>query len=76
MKAIEDNLKSLEVSEKKTEGEVAALNKRIQLWEEDFERSEKCLANTLEKLVKASHATDEFEHIRKEFDNKNKIKDD
>ena len=63
MKVIENNLKSLEVSEEKAEGEVAALKWKIQLWEEDLEKSEKHLATALQKLAEASHATDESERI-------------
>merc|ERR1712079_855320 len=38
------------------EGEVAALNRRIQLLEEDLERSEERLATATQKLAEASHA--------------------
>ena len=41
---IGNNLKSLEVSEEKAKGEVTILNKRIQLLEDDLERSEEHLA--------------------------------
>ena len=43
------------------EGEVAALNRRIQLLEEDLERSEEMLATATQKLAEASHAADESE---------------
>jgi hypothetical protein len=43
------------------EGEVAALNRRIQLLEEDLERSEERLATATQKLSEASHAADESE---------------
>ena len=43
------------------EGEVAALNRRIQLLEEDFERGEERLATATQKLAEASHAADESE---------------
>ena len=43
------------------EGEVAALNRRIQLLEEDLERSEERLATATQKLAEASHAADESE---------------
>lgn len=43
------------------EGEVAALNRRIQLLEEDLERSEERLAIATQKLAEASHAADESE---------------
>ena len=43
------------------EGEVAALNRRIQLLEEDLERSEERLATATQKLAGASHAADESE---------------
>merc|ERR1712179_428818 len=47
------------------EGEVAALNRRIQLLEEDLERSEERLATATQKLAEASHAADESERMRK-----------
>ncbi len=43
------------------EGEVAALNRRIQLLEEDLERSEERLETATQKLAEASHAADESE---------------
>ena len=43
------------------EGEVAALNRRIQLLEEDLERSEERLSTATQKLAEASHAADESE---------------
>ena len=43
------------------EGEVAALNRRIQLLEEDLERSEERLATATQKLAEDSHAADESE---------------
>ncbi|KAG8256479.1 Belongs to the tropomyosin [Homalodisca vitripennis] len=58
--------------EKKTwlhgaESEVAALNRRIQLLEEDLERSEERLATATAKLAEASQAADESERLRKNF---------
>ena len=47
------------------EGEVAALNRRIQLLEEDLERSEERLATATQKLAEASHAADESERYEK-----------
>ena len=58
------------------EGEVAALNRRIQLLEEDFERGEERLATATQKLAEASHAADESERIRKALENKNDMEDD
>merc|ERR1739846_125315 len=52
------------------EGEVAALNRRIQLLEEDLERSEERLATATQKLAEASHAADESERIRKVLENR------
>jgi tropomyosin-1 len=46
---------------RQAEGEVAALNRRIQLLEEDLERSEERLATATQKLAEASHAADESE---------------
>jgi len=43
------------------ESEVAALNRRIQLLEEDLERSEERLATPTAKLAEASQAADESE---------------
>jgi hypothetical protein len=43
------------------EGEVAALNRRVQLLEEDLERSEARLKIATEKLAEASAHTDESE---------------
>ena len=43
------------------ESEVAALNRRIQLLEEDLERSEERLASASAKLSEASQAADESE---------------
>ena len=40
---------------------MAALNRRIQLLEEDLERSEERLATATQKLAEASHAADESE---------------
>lgn len=43
------------------EAEVAALNRRIQLLEEDLERSEERLGTATTKLAQASQAADESE---------------
>jgi predicted nucleic acid-binding Zn-ribbon protein len=43
------------------ESEVAALNRRIQLLEEDLERSEERLSTATAKLAEASQAADESE---------------
>lgn len=43
------------------ESEIAALNRRIQLLEEDLERSEERLAAATFKLAEASQAADESE---------------
>lgn len=47
------------------ESEVAALNRRIQLLEEDLERSEERLATATAKLAEASAAADESERFVK-----------
>merc|ERR1712243_293173 len=52
------------------EGEVAALNRRIQLLEEDLERSEERLATATQKLAEASHAADESVRMRKVLENR------
>lgn len=45
------------------ESEVAALNRRIQLLEEDLERSEERLSTATAKLAEASQAADESERL-------------
>lgn len=49
------------------ESEVAAINRRIQLLEEDLERSEERLATATAKLAEASQAADENERFVLEF---------
>jgi len=51
----------MNVQLKRAEGEVAALNRRIQLLEEDLERSEERLNTATTKLAEASQAADESE---------------
>ncbi|KAI5696523.1 hypothetical protein M8J75_014021 [Diaphorina citri] len=58
------------------ESEVAALNRRIQLLEEDLERSEERLATATAKLAEASQAADESERIRKALENRTNMEDD
>merc|ERR1712002_340517 len=75
----EDMARKLQVEimrREEAEGEVAALNRRIQLLEEDLERSEERLATATQKLAEASHAADESERIRKVLENKNNMEDD
>ncbi|XP_065334541.1 tropomyosin isoform X1 [Cloeon dipterum] len=55
---------------KRAEGEVAALNRRIQLLEEDLERSEERLSTATQKLAEASQAADESERMRKVLENR------
>merc|ERR1712183_992819 len=60
----EDMARKLQVEirrREEAEGEVGALNRRIQLLEEDLERSEERLATATQKLAEASHAADESE---------------
>lgn len=45
------------------ESEIAALNRRIQLLEEDLERSEERLTTATSKLAEASQAADESERL-------------
>ncbi|XP_071554071.1 uncharacterized protein Tm1 isoform X7 [Temnothorax nylanderi] len=61
---------------KRAESEVAALNRRIQLLEEDLERSEERLATATAKLAEASQAADESERIRKTLENRTNMEDD
>merc|ERR1712215_448186 len=75
----EDMARKLQVEimrREEAEGEGAALNRRIQLLEEDLERSEERLATATQKLAEASHAADESERIRKALENKNNMEDD
>merc|ERR1712072_1426720 len=75
----EDMARKLQVEicrREEAEGEVAALNRRIQLLEEDLERSEERLATATQKLAEASHAADESERIRKALENKSNMEDD
>uniref|UniRef100_A0A1I8Q371 Uncharacterized protein n=1 Tax=Stomoxys calcitrans TaxID=35570 RepID=A0A1I8Q371_STOCA len=55
---------------KRAESEVAALNRRIQLLEEDLERSEERLGSATAKLSEASQAADESERARKILENR------
>merc|ERR1711899_623200 len=67
----EDMARKLQVEiRRREEGEVAALNRRIQLLEEDLERSEERLATATQKLAEASHAADESERMRKVLENR------
>ncbi|XP_037946707.1 uncharacterized protein LOC119678753 isoform X5 [Teleopsis dalmanni] len=61
---------------KRAESEVAALNRRIQLLEEDLERSEERLGSATAKLSEASQAADESERIRKALENRTNMEDD
>ncbi|XP_059487119.1 tropomyosin isoform X4 [Neocloeon triangulifer] len=61
---------------KRAEGEVAALNRRIQLLEEDLERSEERLSTATQKLAEASQNADESERIRKALENRSNMEDD
>ncbi|XP_032780175.2 tropomyosin isoform X1 [Daphnia magna] len=55
---------------KRAEGEVAGLNRRVQLLEEDLERSEERLNTATTKLAEASHSADESERMRKVLENR------
>ncbi|KRF83170.1 uncharacterized protein Dvir_GJ23210, isoform E [Drosophila virilis] len=61
---------------KRAESEVLALNRRIQLLEEDLERSEERLGSATAKLSEASQAADESERIRKALENRTNMEDD
>ncbi|XP_014773995.1 tropomyosin Tod p 1.0102 isoform X27 [Octopus bimaculoides] len=60
----------LQVSLKRCESEIAGLNRRIQLLEEDLERSEERLSTAQTKLDEASKAADESERGRKVLENR------
>nr|XP_045617622.1 tropomyosin isoform X6 [Procambarus clarkii] len=66
----------MNVQLKRAEGEVAALNRRIQLLEEDLERSEERLNTATTKLAEASQAADESERARKCLENRANMEDD
>jgi len=65
----------IQVSLKRSEGEVQALTRRIRLLEEDFEQTETRLQSASEKLEEASKAADESERGRKVLENRG-INDD
>ncbi|XP_069677298.1 uncharacterized protein Tm1 isoform X11 [Periplaneta americana] len=74
---IRNELQNIKNSQlKRAESEVAALNRRIQLLEEDLERSEERLATATAKLAEASQAADESERIRKALENRTNMEDD
>lgn len=54
---------SISINIFQAESEVAALNRRIQLLEEDLERSEERLGSATAKLSEASQAADESERL-------------
>merc|ERR1712071_359565 len=58
------------------EGEVAGLNRRVQLLEEDLVRSEERLGTATTELAEASHSADESERIRKALENRTNMEDD
>ncbi|XP_014773985.1 tropomyosin Tod p 1.0102 isoform X17 [Octopus bimaculoides] len=60
----------LQVSLKRCESEIAGLNRRIQLLEEDLERSEERLSTAQTKLDEASKAADESERAKKALENR------
>jgi len=66
----------MNVQLKRAEGEVAALNRRIQLLEEDLERSEERLNTATTKLAEASQAADESERARKTLENQQHVEVD
>ena len=66
-----------EISQREeSESEVANLNRRIQLLEDDLERSEERLATATQKLAEASHAAEESERIRRVLESKSITEED
>ncbi|XP_014773975.1 tropomyosin Tod p 1.0102 isoform X15 [Octopus bimaculoides] len=66
----------LQVSLKRCESEIAGLNRRIQLLEEDLERSEERLSTAQTKLDEASKAADESERAVQVLRNRSSMDDD
>lgn len=61
---------SNEPASPQAEAEVAAMNRRIQLLEEDLERAEERLKIATEKLEEASKAADESDRYETTFSTK------
>merc|ERR1711910_269020 len=73
MQQLESDLNIIEEKEKallNAEGEVAALNRRIQNLEEDLEKSEERLLTATQKLDQASTAGDDSQRMCKVLENK------
>ena len=58
------------------ESEIAALQRRIQLLEDDLERSEERLATATHKLAETSHNAEESERMRRVLENKSIAEED
>ena len=66
-----------EISQREeSESEVANLNRRIQLLEDELERSEERLTTATQKLAEASHAAEESERIRRVLESKSITEED
>ena len=61
MQGLQRELNCKRPRREKAEGDVAALNRRIQLVEEELDRAQERLATALQKLEEAEKAADESE---------------
>ena len=70
MQGLQRELNCKRPRREKAEGDVAALNRRIQLIEEELDRAQERLATALQKLEEAEKAADESERGMKVIENR------